>query len=288
MKIEKIYEFYHSYEKAFRCPLCHTTMRAKKPASLVCKKGHCYDISKYGYVNFLPHQKPTKYQKELFDSRRAVFERGYYEPLGESIYNIIEEYRGGTEQLNLTDAGCGEGYYAGYLKERLTNSELYVFDNAKEAVKMCSEVCKELCRFVGDITNIPVKAKSMDFLLNIFTPSNYGEACRILKDDGYLLKVIPGEEYLKELRACIGEEQIKNEYSQEPVVNYFCSHMNLEKQLRVSYVREVDKEAADHFLRMTPLMFDRDFSSVNVDGLSRLTFDFIILLGGKSKDSCVF
>ena len=36
---------------AVRCPVCkkHVFMRGN---SLICKKGHCFDLSKTGYVNF--------------------------------------------------------------------------------------------------------------------------------------------------------------------------------------------------------------------------------------------
>lgn len=46
---------------------------------------------------------------------------------------------------------------------------------------------------MGDLANIPIKSESMDLLINIFTPSNYSEFTRILKKDGYLIKVVPGK-----------------------------------------------------------------------------------------------
>lgn len=66
-------------------------------------------------------------------------------------------------------------------------------DNAKDAIISGAKKEQKINWLMGDLANIPIKSESMDLLINIFTPSNYSEFTRILKKDGYLIKVVPGK-----------------------------------------------------------------------------------------------
>lgn len=279
MKIESVYSAYQPYAHQFRCPSCHGEMRLCQPASLVCAFGHCYDLSRAGYANFAPHQKPTRYTREQFESRRAVFERGCYEPLAEAILPLVQESRRGPRPPRILDAGCGEGYYTRFLRTGLEEAELYAFDNAKEAVAMAARACRDVRWFVADLTNIPLRSGSMDVLLSLFTPSNYAEFGRLLGDGGRVIKVIPGEGYLRELRTLIWPEQGRDSYSARPVADHLGRRMVLEERIPLRYEQTVDRELACHFVRMTPMMFGKAPGSVDLRQLTRLTFAFEILIG---------
>ena len=55
----------------FQCPICTKSMDIQGN-SLICRHGHCFDISRYGYVNLLLKSSPkTNYSEE----RRAVCQR---------------------------------------------------------------------------------------------------------------------------------------------------------------------------------------------------------------------
>ena len=60
-----------------------------------------------------------KYGAELFDSRRLVFEHGFYQPIAEAIANWLTD-----APLTVLDAGCGEGYYARLLAEQLQHRSI--------------------------------------------------------------------------------------------------------------------------------------------------------------------
>jgi len=272
MKIEAVFNDYQRYIQQFRCPACHGEMALRKPASLVCNTGHCFDLSRLGYAHFVPQQKPTRYTGEQFESRRVVFEQGCYEPLAEAIHGLICEM--GCDRL--LDAGCGEGYYTRYLHAKVKGTEFYAFDNAKEGVAMAAKARPGVCWFVADITNIPLGDRSMDVLLSLFTPSNYTEFTRVLGQGGRVIKVIPGGGYLKELRALIWQGQ--GGYSPQPVADHLYKHMALEKEISLCYERAIDEELAGHFLRMTPMMFGKEPSSIDINQLTRLTFDFKLFL----------
>ena len=278
MKMKQVYDFYQASEKRFQCPICHAKVRAQEPAAVICANGHCYNLSKAGYINFLPNQKATKYQEKLFESRRVVFANGYYLPLAREICRLIESVRT-KEELCLIDAGCGEGYYDCFLQEHLINKEVYAFDSVKEAVRMGAKANKKIRWFVGNLAAIPFASGQADILLDIFAPANYSEFRRVVKEDGYLLKVIPGEQYLTELRACMKKQDDRKPYSSKPVEEYFSGHLRLEARQHLLYQKAVDADMAAHFKTMTPLMFGRPADEIDITGLSALTFEFVLLLG---------
>ena len=77
-----------------RCPRCYAPFRLTEQ-SLVCEQGHCYDLSRRGYVNLAPShdQSAEKYDAELFDSRRIVLEGGFYQPVLEAVASILPQER---------------------------------------------------------------------------------------------------------------------------------------------------------------------------------------------------
>ncbi|MBA5735303.1 rRNA (guanine-N1)-methyltransferase, partial [Escherichia coli] len=71
---------------------------------------------------------------------------------------------------------------------------------------------------VADLANCPNQAETADVILNILSPSNYVEFKRLLKKDGFLLKVVPEANYLRELREFIYVDE-KSSYSNESVTS---------------------------------------------------------------------
>ncbi len=251
-------------------------MRARKPASLLCKRGHCFDISRLGYVNFLPQQRQTLYTKALFEDRRAVLEADYYAPLVKALRGLIAGHAQGN--FTLLDAGCGEGFYARELRAAFPDATLFAFDNAKEGVALAAKRDGGVRWFVGDITNIPLRDGATDWVLDVFSPSNYGEFGRVLRPGGYLLKVIPGELYLRELRGLRGEESEKAAYSTRPVVEYLQKHMALVEECALLYTRPVPPEMAQAFARMSPILFGVPVAAEEAARITELTFAFTLLL----------
>ena len=57
----------------------------------------------------------------------------------------------------------------------------------------------------------------MDILLDIFSPANYGEFRRVLSKDGILIKVIPTENHLKEIRQKVQDQLTNKDYSNQDI-----------------------------------------------------------------------
>lgn len=279
MNITTRYDKYRESSNLFRCPICHSEMIFKDKNSLMCYKKHCFDISKQGYINFLTKKQSTKYTKELFECRRYIFQEKFYLPLQEQLASLIEEYRISTEKVKVLDIGCGEGYYAHELNKSVGDLDIYAIDNVKEAIVLGAKSQESIKWIVGDLANIPMQTNTLDILLNIFTPSNYKEFQRILKKNGYLIKVVPGQHYLYELREC-ARHQLKNkEYSNESVVKYFKNHIGYITSKRLSYQLPVNYNQLQNFIRMTPLMFNVKKDELPLDKITHVTLDFEIIIG---------
>lgn len=68
---------------ALQCPRCGGAF-SLTDQSLICENGHCYDLSRRGYVNLAPshRQSGDKYDETLFESRGRVFAAGSTHPYG--------------------------------------------------------------------------------------------------------------------------------------------------------------------------------------------------------------
>ena len=139
--------------------------------------------------------------------------------------------------------------------------------------------------FIADLTQLPIKDHSIDCILNLFTPANYKEFPRILTERGYLLKVIPGENHLIQLRELVKDQLIHKNYSNENTVTYFEKYFSpiLHKKVTATYqLRPEDRDAVIH---MSPLLFHVEKDAVRWEDLKELTIEGEILLGKPLKQT---
>lgn len=281
MSIGEIYGLFKTAENMFRCPICASQMAFRNENSLVCSGGHCFDLSKHGYVNFLPNQSKTKYTKGLFESRRYIFQAGFYDPLKEQIKSIIGEFSSGLSHLNLLDAGCGEGFFVPEPSKLGRTSEVFALDILKDAIVLAAKGNRGVKWMVGDLSNIPLRSNSIDILLNILAPANYGEFSRIASDNGYIVKAVPGQRYLLELRERIEGQLVNKEYSNENVVRHFAKNVVCLDNRRLTYQLPVTERHLENFIQMTPMTFNVDKDKIDLSGIGQITIDVEIIIGKK-------
>src|SRR5699024_5220789 len=130
---------------------------------------------------------------------------------------------------------------------------------------------------VADLAHSPFSADSFDTILNILSPSNYQEFKWILKPGVLLIKVVPGADYLKELRA-FGERE-NNVYSYQYVIDKFAEYFLVHIQYKVEYTVELAEDRVDDFIEMTPLGWNTEVDAASKAGLRNITFDLLILEG---------
>ena len=197
---------------SFACPICQENLTLVE-SSLKCSNRHSYDLAKFGYVNLAPQIKQSaNYDKENFQNRQQILAAGFYQDILEGISGILATKPSAKTVL---DIGCGEGFYSRKLQETHFDKTFYAFDISKDSVQIAakSEPNWAVNWFVGDLARLPIKDSSMDILLDIFSPANYGEFRRVLSKDGILIKVIPTENHLKEIRQMIQDQLTKKDYS---------------------------------------------------------------------------
>ncbi|OUM84727.1 MAG: hypothetical protein BAA01_06040 [Bacillus thermozeamaize] len=274
------------------CPLCGTALKGSRPNSLICANRHCFDLSKPGYVHLLARPaRPTKYGQQLFESRLAICRSGFFHGIVERIHKIITYQMGNirTEGIHILDAGCGEGSLLAELTTGLNHTSdgdvLGVgMDIAKAGIRIASREYPGLIWCVADLARSPFMDKAFDVILNILSPSNYSEFSRMLDDDGILIKIAPGSEYLKELRTLFFGQSGKQAYSNQHVVTHFCRHFNLIDKQHVQYRKRLDQTLLTHLINMTPLSWgatEGNLQQALQSGISFVTVDATILVGKK-------
>lgn len=265
----------------FRCPLCHADVYPRG-TSLLCSNGHTFDLSKKGSVNFAPSQKPLKYTRELFDARGRIFDGGFYLPLFRKIEDTLSDYRQTlttpSDELRIVDAGCGQGWYA----KKLADDEHNIvtgFDLSPDAINQAASGAHNALFMVADVTNIPLQDHSQDVILDILTQANYQEFKRILKPGGLVIKVMPGTDYLQEIRQLLSPQLRQDSYSDQPVLEHFFSHHTNPAVTSIEYSLPLDPMQAKDFLLMTPLSLHVDKEAIDLDELTDITIHLNILTG---------
>ena len=263
---------------AFACPICQENLTLLE-SSLKCNNRHSFDIAKFGYVNLAPQIKQSaNYDKENFQNRQQILEAGFYQAILEVVSDLLARSKTSTTVL---DIGCGEGFYSRKLQESHSDKNFYAFDISRDSVQIAakSEVNWAVNWFVGDLARLPIKDASMDILLDIFSPANYGEFKRVLKENGLLIKVIPTENHLKEIRQKVQDQLTNKGYSNQDIKNHFQEHFTILSSQTASLTKTITTEQLQALLSMTPLLFHVDQSKIDWSDLTKITIEAEILVG---------
>ena len=263
---------------AFACPICQENLTLVE-SSLKCEHRHSFDLAKFGYVNLAPQIKQSaNYDKENFQNRQQILEAGFYQAILETISDLLATKPSAKTVL---DIGCGEGFYSRKLQESHSDKTFYAFDISKDSVQIAakSETNWAVNWFVGDLARLPIKDASMDILLDIFSPANYGEFQRVLSKDGILIKVIPTENHLKEIRQMVQDQLTKKDYSNQDIKEHFQEHFSIQASQIASLTKTITTEQRQALLSMTPLLFHVDQTKIDWSQLTEITIEAEILVG---------
>ena len=236
---------------SFVCPVCKTILKSSGSA-YSCEKGHSFDISKEGYVNLLMSQQSSLKRhgddKMMVRARRDFLNKGFYAPLRDSLCEIVNTYV--PDGSDIVDVGCGEGYYTNNV---FANGRYNVsgIDISKEALKYAAKSVKGASFAVASAFSLPFADNAFDCIINVFAPSAYEEFSRVLKDDGVLIKVIPLEDHLWDLKCAVYKEPYKNkpEIRNEELFRLVC-----EKKLKYNISLNCNEDIINLF-KMTPYYY---------------------------------
>ena len=263
---------------AFACPICRENLTLVE-SSLKCENRHSFDLAKFGYVNLAPQIKQSaNYDKENFQNRQQILEAGFYQAILETVSDLLSNSK---NAKTILDIGCGEGFYSRKLQERHPDKTFYAFDISKDSVQIASksEPNWAVNWFVGDLARLPIKDASMDILLDIFSPANYGEFRRVLSKDGILIKVIPTKNHLKEIRQKVQDQLTNKDYSNQDIKNHFQEHFTILSSQTASLTKTITADQLQALLSMTPLLFHVDQTKIDWSQLTEITIEAEILIG---------
>lgn len=237
------------------CPICKNELSLKEK-SYLCPKGHCFDIAKSGYVNLLPPSPGGKRHgddKLMVKARSRFLDKGFYNPLSDEISKIINELV--PDDAHIVDAGCGEGKYTAdvlnFLESKGKTAHILGIDISKEALICAAKRSRSLSLCTASTAHMPIDDESVHLVLNIFSPFMPEEFHRVLKSGGKLVRIVPLEEHLWQLKELIYDKPFPNPPMDMEAEGF---SICLEKQLRYEIELNSSEEIMDLFM-MTPYYY---------------------------------
>lgn len=240
----------------FVCPVCREEL-FRQDKSLKCSAGHCFDISKFGYVNLLmsSHSSAKRHGDDrlMVRARRDFLDKGYYAFLCEKLCEICTGYLDSSSII--LDAGCGECYYSAAIGkamcENSKNSEVFGVDISKDALEFAFKRKSGVTTAVASVFNMPVADSSVDAVLNIFSPEAFAEFCRVLKPDGILIRVIPLEKHLLGLKKAVYDKPYLNQLPEAEIEGF-----KLKEEIVIKDTITVSSnEDINNLFKMTPYYY---------------------------------
>ena len=256
-----------------KCPVCGGKLSLEM-RSYRCGKGHCYDKAKQNYVNLLMSNKSSSKRhgddKMMVVSRSQFLDKGYYAPLQAAVTRLLTEKT--PKHCTVLDAGCGEGYYTAAVLAALLEAgkapTVLGIDISKDALIAAGRRSKALKLAVASSFALPASDNSCDAVLDIFAPAAASEFSRVLRADGWLLRVFPLQKHLMQLKAAVYDNPYENDAEQLELDGFVLSQL---QELRFDISLQTNEDIKNLFM-MTPYYYNTSAADqAKLDDLERLT-----------------
>jgi 23S rRNA (guanine745-N1)-methyltransferase len=240
-----------------RCPVCEGSFTTLSQKSLSCVKKHSFDFSREGYLNLIGHSAFKGDTSEMLEARARLFAAGAFAPLALKIVELCRKNIPHAPAVFL-ESGAGTSYYLEQLL--LSSPEAWGFacDVSKAALKKSARIHARLAAIGADVSQkLPFQDKSIDLLLNIFSPRNLGDFHRLLKDKGLLLVVAPEAEHFQELREALGLLEVA-ETKIAGLREDLQKHFEVKEELPLRFDLEPELSLVRDLILMGPNAFHQD------------------------------
>ncbi len=128
---------------------------------------------------------------------------------------------------------------------------------------------------------LPFSSDCFDVVMNILSPHNIGEFRRVLSKEGLLIKVVPLNKHLIELRQALYEHPREHPYSDEELVKEIGTRFRSVRKHTLRYTQNLSKRSVFDLIRMTPLFWKAKKERIETlkdEGLSQVTCDFTVIV----------
>ena len=256
------------------CPICKNSLTILNH-ELICTNNHVFTISKKGtlfLVNSSNFKNSLIYNTTLFKNRRQFINKNYYN----LVYNEIAKFINSMSKnnINILDLGSGEGTHMHKILERVNkNWNLISIDYSRDAINLATDYTENHICIIGDINNLPLIDKSIDVVVDFLSPFNNEEVKRVLKDNGIIIKITPGNKYLNELRHVLKFEDYTKK---EEIKLNFMKYFDIINEKEISKKYSITEEDTNNLLMMSPLKKQFKNQKIHID---EITIDNVIYVG---------
>ena len=258
---------------AFCCPLCGGEF-VTTDTGVRCRRNHNFDLARQGYLSLFTGRQTSHYDQTLFLARREVFSAGVYAPLIDEISSLINAL--GIHGPLVLDAGCGEGSFLAGICSRVQPGGMIGVDISRAGIRLATSHSESIMWCVADLAELPFGSESVDVILNVLSPANYGEFKRVLKPGGVIIKVLPREGYLREIRQRL---EGAAPYSNEDVLAKFEENLQVVQSTNLKYQVNVNSLLWQSMTKMTPLSRRHQISGPHP---KQITIDLEIIQGSRA------
>lgn len=256
------------------CPICKSPLKLNNH-ELTCMNNHNFTISKKGALFLISSSKYKSsfiYNNALFQNRRRFINKNYYNLVYDEVANFINSLQ--KENVTILDLGSGEGTHMYKILEKVNkNWNLISIDYSKDAVNLATDYPQNNICIIGDINNLPLVDKSIDVIVDFLSPFNNEEVKRVLKDDGIIIKITPGNKYLEELRHVL---KIDDYDKKEEIKTNFAKYFKIINEKETLQTYSVTDEDTINLLMMSPINERFKNQKVHID---KITINNIIYVG---------
>ena len=257
----------------FVCPICGAALE-REPGRYRCPAGHSYDVAREGYTHLLPanrkHSKMPGDDKGMAAARSVFLSKDYYAALRDALCRLALDYA--PEHPAVLDTGCGEGYYTSGVYQALRRAGRSVTlagtDISKAILRRAAKREKDVEFAVASSYHLPVADRSIDLLLNCFSPLAAEEFARVLRPGGTFLYVVPSARHLWEMKQVLYSQPYENPVKETPYTGF-----SYQRIVPVRYEITLDcPEDIRALFQMTPYCWKTPREGVEaLSALKRLT-----------------
>lgn len=207
----------------------------------------------------------------MLEAREALLSRGTYAPIAAAVADAAVTALAsrlpepGAPPVSIADLGCGTGYYAAGVVERVGATRVLAADRSPDAVRMATRAIGDLAPTTGVVLDLwrplPLRDASADVLLDVFAPRNPPEYARVLAPGGALIVVVPTSAHLSGLREHASMLDIPGDKDVRVVEQFERVGLGLSARARIEYQLTADASTRALIAGMGPSAHHREASA---------------------------
>ena len=154
----------------------------------------------------------------MIKARTDFLDTGAYLPLAKHVGGQLAKLFEDKKDINIIDAGCGEGYYTCEYAKAMPGAYLYGVDISKAGIDHAASRARgsvpklsNVSFIVGSAFKLPFKDSIADAVVSTFAPVSNDEYARVLKKGGHLLIISPAKKHLLSLKSILYDKPYENE-----------------------------------------------------------------------------